>query len=447
MRIVDYTTIAWRDLSGQKVRSVLTIFALVISTIILILMAAISIGGRQAISDQFGSDDALTTIMVTQNQSGSSLSPYGNVQEVDKVASKLDDTTVARLAKVSHVQSVTPRAHIWEFGHFSLEGNSKQFVAQTEGIASDAHITLSAGSSFTSNDDKNNVILGFGYAKALGFENNPGVLIGKTLNIVTQKGYRGIEAKIPDADATSAETEAFNQSTATLQVTIVGVTGIGQDQNNLYIPLGWAHAVRTAHYYEGTRLKAIDAVAQDGYTSLQLRTDATSNVKEVSEKVTNLGYGQVSTLLQIERLQQLTTLMWVLLGTVALIAVVAAALGVVNTMLMAVSEQRHTIGVWRACGARKGFIIRLFLVESGLLGCIGGVIGAAAGLLLGRFVNEYITTLLKPQGLILTDVAIIPWWLVASTVLLTTLFGIFAGMYPAYLAARQDPSQTLSSGQ
>lgn len=447
MRIVDYTNIALKDLRGQKIRSSLTLFALIISTVILVLMAAISIGGRQAIANQFGTDSALTSIMVTPNQSGSSLNPYGNVQEVNATASKLDDAVVAQLASLSHVRSVTPRSHVWEFNHFSLEGNGKQFVAQAEGVAADAHIPLSAGVSFGSNDDSNSVIIGLGYAKELGFENDPQALIGKILNITTQKGYRGVEANIPGANASVTENEAFNTSETTLQATIVGVTATGQDQNNIYIPLGWAHAVRTARYQEGAVLKTVDQIAQDGYSSLQLRTDETANVKEVSDAVMQRGYGQVSTLAQIERLQQFTTLMWAILGTVALVAVVAAALGVVNTMLMAVTEQRHTIGVWRACGARKSFIVNLFLIEAGLLGCVGGAIGVGIGFILSKFVNEYITILLKSQGLVLADVAVIPWWLMVGTILLTTLFGILAGMYPAYRAARQDPSRTLSSGQ
>jgi putative ABC transport system permease protein len=447
MRIVDYTNIALKDLRGQKVRSSLTIFALIISTVILVLMAAISIGGQQVIVTQFGSDSALTTIAVTPNQSSGSLSPYGNVQEVNNAASKLDDAATTQLASLPHVQSVTPRAHIWELHSFSLEGSGKQLVAQAEGVASDARIPLKAGAPFTSNDDKNSVILGYGYAKELGFTDNPQALVGKTLNLVTQKGYRGTEAAIPKAGASAAENEAFNQSTTTIKVSVVGVTDNGQDQNNIYLPLGWAHAVRTARYYEGTQLKMVDQINRDGYSSLQLRTDTTANVKEVSGAITRRGYGQVSTLAQIERLQQFTTLMWAILGTVALVAVIAAALGVVNTMLMAVSEQRHTIGVWRACGARKRFIVNLFLIEAGLLGLVGGVLGVGIGVGLGRFVNDYVIVLLKSQNLILTDIAVIPWWLMVGTVVLTTVFGILAGMYPAYRAARQDPSQTLSSGQ
>ncbi len=447
MRIVDFTSIALKDLRGQKLRSFLTIFALVISTVILVLMAAISVGGRQAIVDQFGTDTALTSITVTPNQSSGSLNPYGNVQEVNQTASKLTDATVAQLAALPQVASVTPRAHVWEFHHFSVEGSDKQFVAQTEGIASDAKLPLKAGGAFASNDDKNTVVLGLGYAKELGLGDNPAVLIGKTVQITTQKGYRGEGAQIPVAGASKTTNEAFNESETTLTAKIVGVTTTGQDQNGMYVSLGWAHALRTARYADGNEIKSVDQLADDGYSSLQLNTTSAAGVKSVAQEISNLGFGQISTQAQIERLQQFITLMWAILGAVALIAVVAAALGVVNTMLMAVSEQRYMIGVWRACGARKGFIVRIFLVEAALLGLVGGVLGSGLGLVASTFVNEYVGVLLQSQNLTVTNIAIVPWWLIAGTIAITTLFGVLAGLYPAYQAARQDPSQTLSSGQ
>jgi putative ABC transport system permease protein len=447
MRIVDFTSLTLKDLRGQKLRSFLTVFALVISTVILVLMAGISVGGRQAIVDQFGNDAALTAITVTPNQSSGSLSPYGAVQEVNQTASKLTDATVRELATLPNVATVTPRAHVWEFHHFTVDGNAKQFVAQTEGIASDSQLPLKAGASFTSNDDKNTVILGYGYAKELGFTNNSENLIGKTIQITTQKGYRGDGAQIPQAGASKAVNDTFNESDTALPAKIIGVTDIGQDQNSIYVSLGWAHALRTARYAESGGVKAVDQIASDGYSSLELHASSTANVKQVSQAIGNLGFGQISTQAQIERLQQFTTLMWAILGAVALIAVIAAALGVVNTMLMAVSEQRYMIGVWRACGARKGFIMRIFLVEAGILGFIGGVIGSAVGLVASIFVNQYVSVLLQSQNLTVTNIAVIPWWLIAGTIAITSLFGIIAGLYPAYRAARQDPSQTLSSGQ
>jgi putative ABC transport system permease protein len=445
--IFEYIGIAAKDIKRQIVRSLLTIVALLISTTILVLMMAISIGGQQAVVSQFGSDDSLTSIAVTPNQSSSAFSPFGSVQEVNNATTKLDDAAVAQLAATPHVMLATPRAAIWEFDQLSIEGSTKAFVAQAEGAASDAHVELSAGMFFGSNDDTGKVVLGYGYAKELGNAGDPQSLVGKTVTITTQKGYRGVGAGIPAISATAAQNDAFNHSVTTLQATIVGVTSSGPDQNKLLIPLGWAHQIRTARYATPRGEKTVDQLANNGYTTIQVRADAVDNVKSVSDTIAKEGYGQISTLSQIERLQQFTTLMWAILGSVALVAVIAAALGVVNTMLMTVSEQSHTIGVWRANGARKGFIIKLFLVEAGMLGFIGGVIGVGIGALASQFVNEYTMTLLKAQDITLTDIALLPPWLPGAAVAVTTLFGILAGLYPAWRAARQDPSLALSSGQ
>lgn len=447
MRIVDYTTIAAKDLLRQAVRSSLTLSALIISTVILVLMIAISLGGRQAILDQFGSNDSLSTIAVTPNQGSGSLSPFGSVQQVSANATKLSDTTVGQLTKLPHVQSVTPRAHMWEFNAFSVEGSSKQFVAQAEGIPGDAQLPIKAGAMFSPSDTRHVVVVGYAYAKELGYENNPQDLIGKTVKIVTQKGYRGAGAAIPESAATPQQIETFNQTPTNIDASIVGVTGNGPDQNSIYIPLDWAHAVRTAQQKEGNITKSTDQLATDGYTTLQVKADTTANVKLVSSSISQLGFGQMSILSQIERIQQFSTTMWVLLGAIAAIAVIASALGVINTMLMAVSEQQYAIGVWRACGARKGFIVTLFLTEAGLLGFVGGIIGVALGVVGSQFVNEYVNSLLKAQGLSITNIATIPIWLAVGTIVLTTVFGVVAGLYPAYRAARQDPSKALSSGQ
>lgn len=446
MQLVDYFSLAMKDIRRQVVRTGLTVFALVISTLILVVLTAISLGGRQAITDQFGTDASLTGITVTPNQSSSALSPFGSVQEVNVSASKLTNATVATLDSLPHVQSASPTAQIWEFDTFSLAGSSKQFVASAEGIPSTMSLSLSAGRLFASSDT-NVAVIGFAYAQALGYGTSPGSLVGKTINVMTQKGYRGIGAQIPPSSATEQQVATFNQSQTTIPITIVGVTTTGSNQNTIFIPLNWAHAIRTANYSQGAMVKSVDQLASDGYTTIQLTVDNSMNVSSVASAVAQLGYGEVSTLSEVQHIRQFSTTMWVILGAVAVTAALAAALGVVNTMLMMVSEQQYVIGVWRACGARRSFIVKLFLAEATLLGFIGGLLGTGIGVFVSQFVNEYVNELLKSQGLTITNIATVPIWLAIGTVILTGLFALLAGLYPAIRAAYQDPSRALSSGQ
>lgn len=442
MRLGDYFRIAAGDLRRQPLRSSLTIVALVISTVILISMIALSIGGRQAITNQYGSGDALSTITVTANQAGSGLSVFGSVQTVTE-DKKLTDDTARELATIPHVSGAVARAHLWELRDFTIDSHSKQFVAQAEGIPSDDRIALAAGRHFSSNDETNVVIVGRGYAHDLGLEDNPQQLVGKAVQITTQPGYRGVDADIPPPGAPRQQTDTFAKTPTTLTATIVGVTDTGADQNNLLVPMGWAHQIRTARNGDSS----IDQLQKDGYTSINVSVDDNTNVAAVSKAITERGFGQFSAKTQLEKIDQLTAILWLILGTVALIAALAAALGITNTMLMAASEQRYVIGIWRAVGARRRTIVVLFLIQAAIMGIIGGMVGAALAYAASFWINSYAASLLAAEGLATTNIADVTPWLVAAAITFTTLFGMLAGLYPAIKAARQDPSDALRSGQ
>ena len=447
MRKSDYIRLSLRNIRRQPLRSTLTIGALVISTAVLVLMLAIGLGGSQLIRQQFGSDDSLSLISVTPTQSAGALSPFGDVQQVSGTQTSLMDNTVSQLAAIPKVKTAYARAHIWELDSTRFQDSDKDFVANVDGISSTVAIPLSAGGRFISDDAAGNVIVGYAYAKQLGLADAPQKLIGKELMFTTQKGYRGQGATIPGPDASKDQLDAYTGSTTKIKATIVGVTQEGPDQNALFMPLGWAHQLRTAQYYENGSLKTKDQLDADGYSSIQVRAASLADVASVSGQIKALGYGQSSLLAQAERVQQLIAVVWLVMGSIAVVALVAAALGVVNTMLMVVSEQRFEIGVWRASGARRRVIVRLFLLEAAELGFFGGLAGSAIAVA-GVFVlNHYASAILASQGVTAASIADASPLVAGGAVVLAIVLSVIAGLYPAYRAARVDPSSALSAGQ
>lgn len=441
MRVGGYIAVSAKDLRRQVVRSLLTITALAISAAILVTIVAITLRGQQAIIGQFG-DESLSLITVTANQGNGALSPYGSVQEINKNTTNLNDDAVRQLSALPNVISASPRVGIWELNHFQIDKNTKQFAAQAQGIPFDAPLLLEAGDVFKP-DQKNVVIVGRSYAAELGYA--PKDLIGKTVQLTTQKGYRGDGASLPSANASQQVNEAFAERATQLTATIVGITKNGPDQNTLLLPIEWARAIRTAQYPESTGVKRVDQIELDGYSAVRVDVDNAKNVNTVSESIKQAGYGQISAKQQLERLEQFTSTVWIILGSIAFIAVIAATLGVANTMLMAVSEQNHTIAVWRAVGARRIHIMKLFLVQALWLGLIGGVIGAGIGSFASNYINTYISSILSAQGLVSITEAVLPLWLPLGAVALTMFFAAAAGFYPAFKAAKADPSAALRS--
>lgn len=441
MRTLDYLRMAFSDIFGRPVRTLLTVFALAISAGVLTLLGAMSVGGQQALIDQFGTTDNLSFLTVTTNQSAAGLSPYASAEQTGG-HSKLTDSDVASLAQLPHVVSATARAQIWELATMSYANQS--FVAKVQGTPIAGVPALSAGHVFASNSQQNAVILGYDYAKSLGYVHNPSGLIGKTVTFTTQKGYRGDGAIIPPADSSAAQNQAFSQQTTMLKATIVGVSQPGPDQGSVFISMSWSHAIRTMHYYDGGGNPAsTDQINKDGYTAIQVKADSTQAIAGLEKIIKADGYGVTSPLQYITSIRQVAGIAGVILAMVAIVALTASILGVANTMIMSVTDRRYEIGILRACGARKRVIMGLILTEAAILGLIGAIIGIVIALPLGSIINSYASSLLTQQGLQTTAIAHVTLGLASATLGVTVLFSLIAGLYPAYRAAGTDPSKVL----
>ncbi|TVR00174.1 MAG: ABC transporter permease [Desulfovibrionales bacterium] len=135
----------------------------------------------------------------------------------------------------------------------------------------------------------------------------------------------------------------------------------------------------------------------------------------------------------------------VTLQLIAAVAILAAAFGIINTMMTATYERKREIGILQALGATRSVIFSVFIMESGLYGFFGGICGVAGGLLASLIVTPYIsenafTTLMKGSGSgNVFDVTIL-----LGAMALSVLVAIIAGAYPAWRAARLSPVEAIS---
>lgn len=117
---------------------------------------------------------------------------------------------------------------------------------------------------------------------------------------------------------------------------------------------------------------------------------------------------------------------------IALIALLAAGIGIMNIMLVSVTERTKEIGIRKAIGAKKSNILVQFLIESVVLSLLGGIIGIIIGLVVGNMAGAAIGGELA-----------IPYDWIAIGVLLCIMVGVGFGTYPAYKAANLDPIDAL----
>jgi putative ABC transport system permease protein len=133
------------------------------------------------------------------------------------------------------------------------------------------------------------------------------------------------------------------------------------------------------------------------------------------------------------------------LQLIAAVAILAAAFGIVNTMMTATYERKREIGILQAMGAKRSTIFGIFVLESGFYGFLGGLAGAVGGLLFSTLAAPYInqnafTSFLKGSG----NGSAIDIPMMAGSVLFAIIVAVLAGLYPAWRAARLSPVEAIS---
>lgn len=447
MRIIDYARTSLSAIATQRGRSVLTITAMAMSALIVMSLTAVSLGLSNAARSTLAPDASMSTVVITPTRTAATANIFGGAQEVSQNNNVLTDDMLSTFAHLPHVDSAFPLAEIWEFKTFQMSGGSATFVAQAAGAPRAIAQThpLIAGS-YYADDATNQVVLGYGYARELG--GNAGQLLGKQVVITTQNGYVGVGAAILPLNATAAQAQDYANQGTILRATVVGVLKPGIDESRMYVPLGWARQVRTlrsyaldtsGHSYE----KQVDQIARDGYSSILVQADSPQNVPIIVQQAKQLGVGALSAVDQLKKIGQFAAVIWVGLGAIAIVTLLAGSLGIVNTMLSAVAEQRYIIGIWRACGATRGLIARLYMLQAATLGFIAGTIGALCSYGIVQLADGALRTMLQAQNLPATTVAAFPLWLALAGIGLTIGFAVLAGVYPARRAAQQSIAQIL----
>jgi len=178
----------------------------------------------------------------------------------------------------------------------------------------------------------------------------------------------------------------------------------------------------------------IGAVAYPGHIA-----EAEDEIRGVLRRRRNVPYDKpdnfgISSATEIaDQFRQITASVALLISVVSSIGLLVGGVGVMNIMLMSVTQRTREIGVRIAIGARKRDIIWQFLTEAMVLTGSGGVIGV----LLGGGISLLINVLLPKLP------SSIPLWAVVMAVGVSMSVGLFFGMYPAIKAARLDPVEAL----
>jgi ABC-type antimicrobial peptide transport system permease subunit len=498
MRFFDFYQLAFRNLSRQKTRTFLTIIAITVGSLSVILMTSLIISIRQSLINSFKKMGAFNLVTVTRDPNSTDkpqLISTGNNDPTSDDGKKIDDTTLSSLKKLLNVVDATPILSVWS-KTIRLDGQDKKMWSNLTSYQPDTNVfdlPLLAGKSLTSTDmDK--IVVGARFLETYGYASHPQDLIGKKVLLSFDSGGNSTPdwGNPPEKPPINADKDWYEtQSKKGVDVTaeIIGVTdNKSMDDGQNYISLAWARKLMTQVHWEQddserksceeknqreqeankqqtkegekgerpelnlpdcgnlttTKLVKEDNFPKTGYGSIILKIDNTANIKSVANEVQKLGYGSTTAENMINQMNKIFAIIGLVLGLIGGISLFVAAIGIINTMIMATYERIREIGVMRACGATRATILYLFSIEAALLGFWGGVFGMIISIILGLVAKILIQKFGASLGNIPIDqIGTFPLWLIGGVITFTTFIGMISGLYPAIKASRLNPVDAL----
>jgi len=163
----------------------------------------------------------------------------------------------------------------------------------------------------------------------------------------------------------------------------------------------------------------------------------------IMDSVRAMGFRAFSYAEEYEEVSRFFTYFDLGLGVIGLIALFVASLGIVNTMMMTITERRREIGILKSLGADEKEIKLMFLIESALIGTFGSVFGILLGWGISRVASTILKMIMVSQGEDPLELFALPLWLIAAAFALGLIVSLVAGYYPSARAARVDPVEAL----
>jgi putative ABC transport system permease protein len=219
-----------------------------------------------------------------------------------------------------------------------------------------------------------------------------------------------------------------------------GGSGFDNPDTAVYIPITTAME-KFSRQTTGAGTKTVSQIAVQAASAPQINAveDEINQLLMTRHHIsdpTQIDFSVTSQQDQLATRQNITGVLTIFLGAVAGISLVVGGIGIMNIMIVSVTERTREIGIRKAIGARKNDILMQFLVESMMVSLFGGISGILAGVGVSALVNgqklngQAMQTLVTPGSIVLA-------------VGVAAAIGVFFGLYPAYRAASLRPIQAL----
>jgi len=401
MLLGETFAVALQSIRSNALRAILTMLGIIIGVGAVITMVALGSGAQKAVQDRIAALGAnVFTVFAGQGRSGAIMITDRTVLSTDDYAALVRDATL--------LKAVVPEAQQTQQVAYGNQNRSLNIIGTTANYADVHNYTLPYGRMFTAGDDgarQRYAVLGSAVPEMLG--GNPAAMIHQTILV------RGIPFEIIGVLSPKGASGGFQNP-----------------DEQILIPL------QTGQYrvFGSKRLRSMSIQVEDGVPIEQGMVDL-ERVLRREHHIRPGGENDFTIRNQqdvLQTQQQATQVFTTLLASIAAVSLVVGGIGIMNIMLVSVTERTREIGVRKALGATRGNILLQFLIEALTLCILGG----AAGILLGIGTTVVLARVMQWNTLISPIAVVVAFGFSA-------LVGLFFGIWPARRAARLDPIDAL----
>jgi putative ABC transport system permease protein len=393
--MIEYFECPLKSLVQQRSRTILTLLGMIIGIAVIVAMISITQGMKTSVSDQL---DRMGSDKISILPAGAFGGGFGPPQEFVPFGNE-ELREIERIPGVSAVAPYFTKSGVIEFRNKEFSTVIGGATEETVEIFKD-FFDLSEGR-FVREDETDVINIGYRVSKDV-FDSE--VRVGDSIKVNGRK---------------------FNV------VGIFGEFGNRQDDTSVYMSIRAAQDLFNAK----NEINFIYVVADNE----EVVGDVSRRIEERLKKMRGGKDFEILTTEEFaEQVNSVLSIIEFVLAGIASVSLIVGGVIIMNTMLMNVLERTHEIGIMKAIGANNLLILNLFLVESGLIGLVGGVIGILFGSAIAKFIEHvgqaYIGSIF---------ITVISKELVIGALLFSFIMGSLSGIYPAWRASRLNPIDAL----
>lgn len=441
MRLYDLLHLIADNLNRRKGRVILTATGVIIGTAAVVILVSLAIGLQQSATSQLWGISDLSLIQVYPNYDGGGEMVIkagggggGGGGSGEPQMKLLTPRALEEIAALPGVSQVIPRDYLnaqamLKFG--KLETYAQVMAIGTNDLAVFDYPMQGGTTALT----KGTVILG-GYAAKYWYDPSarpgqeqpePPELLGETVRLEMIKWTMdGQEVK------------------KTINLRVVGILQETRGEADSAMFVRMDDFIPWQEWSMGVRINR----NKDGYNNVIVKAESPDNVIDLADQINALGFMAYTPQSYLESIDSFFSVLQLIFGGVGAVALLVAAIGIANTMTMAILERTREIGLMKAIGASNRDVLSIFLGEAAGIGLLGGIGGVVIGWVSSQLLNIVATNYLAGQaangGGPPTTLALnTPIWLMLFALVFATLVGLLSGLYPALRAATLMPVTAL----